>query len=58
MYIQYQASKELGIDKRNVLLYALSVLYILSTATVALDLTHLAIVGKICTHHNKFSVYI
>ena len=37
MYIQHQASKESGIDKKNILHYALCILYILSTVMVALD---------------------
>jgi hypothetical protein len=41
MYIQHQA--ELGIDKRNVVLYALCILYILSTATVVLNMTRFVI---------------
>ncbi|KAF8811918.1 hypothetical protein BYT27DRAFT_7183427 [Phlegmacium glaucopus] len=44
LYIQHQSSKE-GIDKtRNILLYLLSILYILSTATFVLDTTILAVV--------------
>jgi len=61
IYIQYQASKELGIDKRNVLLYALCILYILSVVTVALDATRvmLGAVSKSCIrvdHYNNFSI--
>jgi hypothetical protein len=53
IYIQYQASKELGIDKRDVLLYALCILYILSAVTVALDVTHVMhdTVSKSCIDH-------
>jgi len=41
MYLQYQVSKELGIDKRDVVFYALCILYILSVVTVALDATRI-----------------
>ena len=47
MYMQYHASKELEIDKKNILLYALCILYILSTATVVLDVTRNVTVGNI-----------
>src|SRR5882757_6074073 len=61
IYIQHQASKELGIDKRNVLLYALCILYILSVVTVALDATRvmLGAVSKSCIrvdHSNNFPI--
>ena len=46
MYMQYHASKELEIDKKNILLYALCILYILSTATVVLDVTRNVTVGN------------
>ena len=57
MYIQYHTSKELGIDKRNVLLYAVCILYILSTVSFILDTTGTVIqVSKTCIHNNNFSV--
>ena len=57
MYIQYHASKELGIDKRNILLYAVCILYILSTATFAIDISGTVIqVSKTCIHNNYFYV--
>jgi hypothetical protein len=59
MYLQFQASKELGFGKRNVLLYALCILYILSVVTVALDATRVTLkaVSKICIdHYNNFSI--
>ena len=55
MYIQYHASKEL---KNNVVIYALGVLYILSTATFVLDITSVvAEVSRPCIHNNRLSVY-
>ena len=60
MYIQHQASKESGIDKRNILLYALCILYILSAVTVALDVVlffALNEVSKSCIHYNRFFIY-
>jgi hypothetical protein len=61
MYIQYQASKELGIDKRDIVFYALCLLYILSVVTVALDATRIILdaVSKSCIrvdHYNIFSI--
>jgi hypothetical protein len=60
MYIQYQASK-LGIHKRNLVLYALCILYILSTATVVLDIIGCMVtfeVSKHCIYHNHFSIHL
>lgn len=59
MYIRHRASKELDIDKRNILLYALCILYILSTAMVVGDVTGFAMakVSKTCIDHHNFSVY-
>jgi hypothetical protein len=47
MYIQYHASKELGIqvDKRNVFLYLLCFLYLLSTATIILQILSVVQLG-------------
>ena len=39
IYIQRHASKELGIDKRNIVFYALCILYILSTVSFIVDNT-------------------
>lgn len=44
MYMQYQASKSDG--KKNILTYPLSILYILSTATLALDVATLIAYSK------------
>ena len=57
IYMQYHASKELGINKRNISVYALSILYMLSTATIAFDVTRHVTVSKTCIHPNNFSVY-
>ena len=58
MYIQFQPSKGPGINKKNVVIYALGILYILSTAMFALDITSIAIqVSRSCLHNNKLSVY-
>ena len=60
MYIQFQASKRLGIDKRNIILYALSILYILSAATAVLDMTRFMVTEVSETYiynRSKFSVY-
>ena len=59
LYLRYRPSKELGIDKRNILLYALCTLYILSTALFLVDVTGFAVakVSKTCIYHHKFSVY-
>ena len=57
IYMQCHASKKLDINKRNFFLYALSVLYMLSTAMLALDVTRYVIVSKTCIHHNNFSLY-
>jgi len=46
MYIRC-ASKELGIGRRNILLYVLCILYILSTTTVFLDTTLSLLMNKI-----------
>ena len=55
MYIQYHASKELGIDKRNILFYAVCILYILSTATFILEITNTVTqVSKTYIHNNNF----
>ena len=58
MYIQDHASlKELGIDKRNILFYAVCILYILSTASFILDTTgKITQVSKTCIYKNDFSV--
>ena len=57
MYIQYHASKELGIDKRNILFYAVCILYILSTASFILDIADTVTqVSETCIHNNNFSV--
>ena len=57
MYIQYHASKELGIDKRNIAFYAVCILYILSTASFILDKTdNVTQVSKNCTDNNNFDV--
>ena len=59
MYIQYHASKELGIDKRNILLYAICILYILSTVLFIVDTTGIVTqVSKTCIHNNNFYVNI
>ena len=47
MYIQHQASKELGIDRKNILLYALCILYVLSIVTVVLDITKFIVFSKV-----------
>ena len=57
VYMQYHASKKLGIDKRNIFLYVLCILYMLSTATILLDVTRYVTVSKTCIHRNKFSLY-
>ena len=57
VYMQYHASKKLGIDKRNIFVYALCILYMLSTATIVLDVTRHVTVSKTCIHHNNFSLY-
>ena len=57
VYMQYHASKKLGIDKRNIFLYVLCILYMLSTATILLDVTRYVTVSKICIHRNKISLY-
>lgn len=60
LYIQHQASKGLDVNKTNIVLYALSILYILSGATAVLDITRFVVteVSKTCIHNrNKFSVY-
>ena len=56
IYMQCHASKKLDINKRNILLYALCILYMLSTATIALDVTRCVIVSKTCIRHNNFSL--
>ena len=56
IYIQYHICKELGIEKRNIFLYVLSILYILSSATIALDVIRHVIV-KTCIHYNKLFLY-
>ena len=40
IHMQYHISKELGIEKSNIFLYALCFLYILSSAIIALDVTN------------------
>ena len=58
MYIQFQPSKGPGINKKNVVIYALGILYILSTVMLVLDVTGVVIeVSKSFIHNNKFSVY-
>ena len=59
MYIHYQASKELGIDKRNIILYALCILYVLSSATIVMDTTRfiLSTVSKICIDYDNLSIH-
>ena len=57
IYMQYHASKKLGINKRNFFVYALCILYMLSGATIALDVTRHVVVSKTCIHHNNFSLY-
>ena len=57
IYMQYHASKELGINKRNIFVYALCILYMLSTAMIALDVTCHVVVSKTCIHHNNFSLH-
>ena len=59
MYIHHQASKELGIDKRNIILYALCILYALSSATIVIDTTRfiLSIVSKICIDYDNLSIH-
>ena len=55
MYIQHQASKGFGIDKRNILLYALCILYILSAVTIALDVVLTLVLNEVsrsCIHYN------
>ena len=54
MYIHYHASKEFGIDKRDILLYAVCILYILSTVSFIVD--NVTQVSKTCTHNNNFYV--
>ena len=61
--MQYHISKELSIEKRNIVLYALCVLYLLSSATISLDIASQLsqVTGKsvseICVHHNNVSLY-
>ena len=57
VYMQYHASKKLSIDRRNIFLYVLCILYMLSTATILLDVTRYVTVSKICIHRNKISLY-
>ena len=57
IYIQYHISKELNIEKRNIFLYVLCILHILSSATIVLDVTRHVIVSKTRIHHNKLSLY-
>ena len=57
MYMQYHALKELGIDKKNILLYALCILYILSTAIVVLDATRHVAVSKTCIHYDRILLF-
>ena len=58
IYMQCHASKKLDTKKRNIFLYALCILYMLSTATIALDVTrHVISVSTTCIHHNIFSPY-
>ena len=47
MYIRCQASKELGIGRRNILFYVLCILYILSTTSVVLDTTLSLLLNKV-----------
>ena len=57
MYIHTHASKELGIDKRDILLYAICILYILSTVSFIVDITcNVTQVSKTCIHNNNFYV--
>ena len=56
MYIQHHTSKELGIDKRNILFYAVCILYTLSTASFIVDTTGTVTqVSKTCIRSNNFS---
>ena len=57
IHMQYHVSKELGIKKRNILVYALCILYMLSTAAIVLDVTRYVTVSKTCIHRNKISLY-
>ena len=58
MYIQFQPSNGPGINKKNVVVYALGILYIISTAMVALDIASVVVeVSRSCIHNNKLSVY-
>ena len=60
MYIQFQASKRLGLDKRNIVPYALFILYILSAVMVVLDITRFLVieVSETCIYnHSKFPFY-
>ena len=57
MYIQYHASKELGIDKRNILSYAVCILHILSTVSFIVDTAGTVTqVSRTCIHNNNFYV--
>ena len=58
MYIQFQPSKEPRINKRNIIIYTLGILYILSTVVFVLDITSFVVeVSKSCIHNNKSSLY-
>ena len=59
IYMQYHILKERSIEKRTIFLYALGVLYTLSSAIIVLDVTDhvLKAVSKICIHHNNISLY-
>ena len=46
IYMQCHISKELGIEKRNIFLYALGVLYTLCSAIIAFDVAEQVTVSK------------
>ena len=56
IYMQYHISKELSIERRNIIFYTLGVLYTLSSAIIVLDVAHHVIVSKTCIHHNNISL--
>ena len=58
IYMQYHVSKELGINKRNIILYALCILYMLSTVMVIFDVTRYVTVSKPCIHPHNFPLHI
>ena len=53
----FRSSKELGINKRNIFVYALCILYMLSTVMVIFDVTRYVTVSKPCIHPHNFPLY-